>query len=231
MFSNEKINHIRLYYLLLLSVLFISFFEKSVYYLFFTNTLLAYIPIELTFLILKTKKSYFFFPMLLLWFAFLPNNFYLVTDLFHLSLMDPYDHLTLMISTNMSNWFKLLIIFLSIFSSVLFGCWSIDLVTNTLVKRLKERGNFYLVLVSILFLNSIGVYLGRFVRLNSWDFFQDASYVVREIIDNLYTQQNNWNFIALFLVFSLLLMIVYYLFKYLILSEGEEKNENTNSRR
>ncbi|WP_260319881.1 hypothetical protein [Enterococcus faecium] len=43
----KQMYFIRGYYILLLLVLYLSFYEKSVFYLFFTNTILAYIPIEL----------------------------------------------------------------------------------------------------------------------------------------------------------------------------------------
>ena len=55
---NKTMNGIRLYYLILLGILYLSFYQSSVYFLFFTNTILAYIPIELTFLAMYCKKKY-----------------------------------------------------------------------------------------------------------------------------------------------------------------------------
>ncbi|WP_426065576.1 hypothetical protein, partial [Escherichia coli] len=55
---NKTMNGIRLYYLILLGLLYLSFYQSSVYFLFFTNTILAYIPIELTFLAMYCKKKY-----------------------------------------------------------------------------------------------------------------------------------------------------------------------------
>ncbi|HGF7503158.1 hypothetical protein [Enterococcus faecium] len=52
----KQMYFIRGYYILLLLVLYLSFYEKSVFYLFFTNTILAYIPIELAMWI-KSSRS------------------------------------------------------------------------------------------------------------------------------------------------------------------------------
>ncbi|MGC2991140.1 DUF1361 domain-containing protein, partial [Enterococcus faecalis] len=77
--------------MILLGILYLQFYQSSVYFLFFTKTILAYIPIELTFLAMYCKKKYIIVVVVCLWLIFLPNNFYLMTVLFHLSLLTPYD--------------------------------------------------------------------------------------------------------------------------------------------
>ena len=133
---NKTMNGIRLYYLILLGILYLSFYQSSVYFLFFTNTILAYIPIELTFLAMYCKKKYIIVVVVCLWLVFLPNNFYLMTDLFHLSLLTPYDEVTLLISKDLMNWIKLFLILLAVMPSTILGCWSIDKIARILVEKL-----------------------------------------------------------------------------------------------
>ena len=168
MFS-KTVNFIRLYYLALFVVLYISFHNSSVYALFILNTFLAYIPIELTFLINKLKRPFGILFLTGLWLLFFPNNFYLFTDLFHLSLLSPYNSQTMMITTDISVWFKLLMVILSVLPTTFLGCWSVDNVSSIINKSVLKKISLTAIMMVILFLNTIGVYLGRFGRLNSID--------------------------------------------------------------
>jgi uncharacterized membrane protein len=217
MFFRKETYLVRLYYLILLSLLYFSFYDSSVYYLFFTNTILAYIPFELTLIILSIHKNSLICLLLLLWLLFLPNNFYLITDLFHLSLLNPYDETTMMISKNVLNWYKLFLVSLAVIPTILLGCWSIENITTVIVKKLKIGVYPTLVMACVLFLNTLGIYCGRFMRLNSTDLFSDFKDTFAQIMLSIKTLDNNSiAILSLIYVFSLSLMLGYYMLKQLI---------------
>lgn len=229
---DRTINFIRIYFAILLTVLYFSFYNSSVYFLFFTNTILAYIPIELTFLAIFYNKKYSIILIIVIWLIFLPNNFYLMTDLFHLSLLYPYDKTTLLINKDVMNWLKLCLILLSVIPSTLLGCWSIEKMATILSKRLQlERHSLYLILC-ILFFNTIGIYIGRFIRLNSIDFFINHSESRKRIFNDLDKIDNeSIEVLIIIFIFSCGLMLSYSLFKGLLYKEWKESVKKDDSSR
>ncbi len=103
-----------------------------------------------------------------LWLLFFPNAPYIVTDFVHLT-RDP-DPLAPL-------WFDTLTI--ASFASVgmLLGLGSLYLV-QSVVRRTLGAAAAWSVAAVALALGSVGIYLGRFVRLNSWDFLTDPQYVL-----------------------------------------------------
>lgn len=98
--------------------------------------------------------------------AFLPNSFYLMTD---------YTHLRGAVEVNVNYDIMLLNAFT--FTGMLWGFYSVFQIENILSKRLSAgvvRG----VIAGIYFLSSFAIYIGRFVRWNSWDIvFQPAAII------------------------------------------------------
>ncbi|HST24503.1 MAG TPA: DUF1361 domain-containing protein [Gaiellaceae bacterium] len=97
-------------------------------------------------------------PLLALWLAFFPNAPYLVTDLIHI---DPSDHTATGILGDVA-----LVSVAPV--GLALGFSSLLLVERMLRERFGGR-TALLVAVLSLALASLGIYLGRVVRLNSWD--------------------------------------------------------------
>lgn len=229
----KQMYFIRGYYILLLLVLYLSFYEKSVFYLFFTNTILAYIPIELARWVKVSSSKLVSLVLILFWLLFFPNNFYLFTDLFHLSLLSPYDPSTMMISVKMEIWYKLLLVVLSVFPTTFFGCESLWMVTNVIVKKIGIGVYQWLVISVVLFINAIGIYFGRFLRLNSTDVFTDSKETFMRFVE-AFTKIDGPSFLLIVLIFffSLIFVYIYRLgIKFALLAEREELYEDTSSRR
>ena len=85
--------------------------------------------------------------------------------------MTPYDEVTLLISKDLMNWIKLFLILLAVMPSTILGCWSIDKIARILVEKLTIGVYPALLIACLLFMDSIGIYIGRFTRLNSTDIF------------------------------------------------------------
>lgn len=91
------------------------------------------------------------------WLLFFPNALYIITDLIHLAA-----------DTGVPKWFDAILIFSASAAGLLMAFVSLYRVEKFLQTFVKKKTANALVLF-ILFLGSFGVYLGRFLRWNSWD--------------------------------------------------------------
>lgn len=133
---------------------------------------------------------------LFLWLLFLPNAPYLITDFIHLH------HLK---STLV--WYDLLMLFCFAFTGLLIAMISINDVYFILKKNFDEKTSKNL-LVLTFFLAGYGIYLGRFLRLNSWDLFMNPSKVMYQIIHS-FSENTTWFFT---LGFGSFLWVSFYVF-------------------
>jgi uncharacterized membrane protein len=134
------------------------------------NLVLAYIPWCLTHpfaaaLELAMKKHQFKNWLLagmwgLLWLGFLPNAFYLITDMTHLA--DTWHGLPLLFAAMMFGLFVVL--------GVALGFMSVYGLHRALWGMMKPRTSHLIVLLIIL-LSSVAIYLGNVLRWNTWDLF------------------------------------------------------------
>lgn len=99
--------------------------------------------------------------LVLLWLLFLPNAPYIVTDLVHLSHTEA-----------IYKGFDAIIISLFAISGLLFYCISLQQMLNSYTKQWKSW-KVRLTKWVIPFLSAFGIYLGRFLRWNSWDILQN----------------------------------------------------------
>ena len=92
-----------------------------------------------------------------LWLLFFPNAAYIVTDLFHLRERPP-----------VPQWFDLVLLFSTALNGLIAGFLSLYQVEQWLSRRFS-KAIVHLCLVFIMLLNGFGIYMGRYLRWNSWD--------------------------------------------------------------
>lgn len=133
------------------------------------------------------------------WLAFFPNALYIVTDLIHIDLESP-----------VPKWFDALLLFSSAVLGLILAFISLYRVEIFLSKTINRKLQAPLILL-ILFLGSFGVYLGRFLRWNSWDIVSNPSQLLVSIaqrvispVDHLQT----WGITMVFTMFFYLLYVV-----------------------
>jgi uncharacterized membrane protein len=125
------------------------------------NLALAWIPLMLAVVVWGgyrhgTPASLLLVPGVL-WLLFLPNAPYILTDFIHLQG-----------ASGVPVWYDAATIGASATTGMLLGFASLYLMQAVAASAVGERLVWWFVLV-VLGLSSIGIYLGRFQRLNSWD--------------------------------------------------------------
>ena len=174
--SNRKINSVLfLFTIYCLLLLIVRAKLTNTIYLFFLvwNLFLAFVPY---FFIsyLKTqievqKSKIKTVSLLFLWLLFLPNSFYILTDLIHLS--QSGSHLF---------WFDLVAI--SSYALIGFTLGIVSLIEfENIIKTYTSNLITNLIMPAICFLCGVGIYLGRILRYNSWDIISNPFELVRAI--------------------------------------------------
>lgn len=164
----------------------------SFFYLFLVwNLFLAVIPFTITTYLSSLPKLNKF--MLIVWFSvwllFLPNAPYIVTDLLHLK-----------ISNTSFLWLDILVVLSFAFNGlVLFFISLRDMksILDAFIGKIKTN----YVITFILFLTAFGVYLGRFLRYNSWEIISNPKYLFIDILNIVikpFANSEAWLFTILF---------------------------------
>jgi uncharacterized membrane protein len=133
---------------------------------------------------------------LIAWILFIPNSFYIVTDLFHLGQ-----------NYVVPAWFDLLLIFSFAWNGLLLGLLSVRQIEKILAPRLLFKRE-YLFVVPVMVLNALGVYIGRYLRYNSWDIITNPFRLVVDIahiISHPIVNKNAWGMTFLFSTFLVLM--------------------------
>lgn len=159
----------------------------------------------------------------LLWILFLPNAFYMITDFIHITNqpmiwvipVEPYSGLDgTRYSMDIYLWARLLIISLGAFYALMAALQSskvfLDMIDG---KRRAHIRILYVFLISLL--SSIGIYIGRFLRFNSWDVIRPVK-LIRSLMES--EDAFSFSFIIIYTAFILSSFLIYSLF----LSHGSE---------
>ncbi|MCH5465509.1 DUF1361 domain-containing protein [Levilactobacillus tujiorum] len=193
-------------------LIFLYFRAKDPFSFLILNTFLGYIPIELSFHLgaNKPKSAWLFWPLLIVWLLFYPNAPYLLTDLFHLSLLQPYA-LSGLLRVTPHLWIYFTYMIISAMSCTLLGFWSLNYVSQTVTARIARGNGLIRVLVVVLltFLTSVGLYIGRFLRIHTVYLFINPEQFVRPIM-NMWTS-NMWIFVGLLTFIQLFCYWILYL--------------------
>jgi uncharacterized membrane protein len=146
------------------------------------NLFLAFIPLALSVWLFRKQsrsRSVLWWVAFLVFIAFLPNAPYLLTDIIHLidAIRDDY-----------SAWVITLVILPPHLLAIVTGfeAYVISLI-NLGYYLHQNRASKFIIPAELMthLLCAIGIYLGRFPRLNSWDFVTQPDAVAKVALDNL----------------------------------------------
>ncbi len=194
-------------------------YSGSVQYLILIwNLFLAWIPFVLAFLayILSWRRAlvYFVIPAFaFLWLIFFPNAPYILTDLQHLS---QESHIVPL-------WYDVILLVWFSWTGMLLGIVSLNLMQE-IIKREFGRLMGWIFVVVVAGLSSIGVYMGRFIRLNSWDILKNPSQTASNIWDWLSDPSlRSFGFIGLYTVFFIFVYLTLYSFGHILQEQRDRK--------
>lgn len=194
--------------LLTMACILLSFFRwyytGTKFFLFLNwNLILAIVPWVISRYLLgknKAPSKIALALMLFTWLMFFPNAPYILTDLFHLKL-----------SSNMPIWFDLILILMFAWTGLLFGFLSLWNMEALFKSRIKSK-NISLISSLLLFACSFGIYLGRYLRWNSWDVIQNPFGLMADIGDRFASPFDHPRTWGLTLLMGVFLNVVYWTF-------------------
>lgn len=169
------------------------------------NLFLAFLPWVFSTLILlkvndkKDKKFLYFFVVG--WILLLPNSFYILTDFFHFRLI-----------SKMPEWFDLLLILFFVWLGLLYGILSIldmEKVLKSVISPRLEK----LIISVFFFVISFGIYLGRYLRWNSWDVLSSPYFLFKDIFDIFFFPFSNLRAWSMTILMGIFLNLIYWSFR------------------
>ena len=198
-----------------MTLLLVRFFYSSTrdYSFYGWNTFLAAIPYIMSTLLLKLNKMHL--PALLLlavWLVFFPNAPYIITDLLHYEERQPVPF-----------WYDILLVISAAWNGLILGLVSLMNVEIFLARHMKPVWVKLCVFASLL-LCGYGVFIGRFLRFNTWHILTSPRDLAYSSVHHVLLPQRYSKLWVFTILFALLLSVIYFTLKKLpLVSEREIK--------
>lgn len=167
------------------------------------NLFLAFIPwLISSAVLLKDMNNKLILTILIAsWLLFFPNSPYILTDLFHLRMHG-----------SAPIWFDLVVIMSFAWTGLVYGFISLMDIEKLLKKYIS---NYFVTAITVLFLflASFGIYLGRYLRWNSWDVLNNPFGLFNDIFDRIINPFNHPATWGMTILMGLLLNMMYFSIK------------------
>ncbi|MDQ6420379.1 DUF1361 domain-containing protein [Paenibacillus sp. LHD-117] len=175
-------NKARLLFFAYALILFVS--EHHFSFMLF-NLFLAYASLEISYLLplFRVRKRSELPASLLVYVLFLlmsPNVFYIVTDLIHLNAF-PFRYTE---GLRVKEWWHFTILVSGVFIAVFYYATMIKQVLDLLKLSRWSRWSRH-ILFAFIVLNSVGIYIGRFLRFHSVHLFTEPFKLMQQFIDSI----------------------------------------------
>ena len=151
----------RIYFIILF---IISLFETKIFNFMTLNLFLAYIPYELC-LLLKLFKPIkkFEWPLFvvfgMIFLLLVPNTFYMITDLIHLNQFQ----FNFLVGLSLKEWIFFTYLMLGVFLAI----YVMILIFMEILHFTKHIWLNRILVIILMFLNGLGIYMGRFLRFHT----------------------------------------------------------------
>ena len=167
------------------------------------NLFLAWIPFLAAVLAYLTRRNritfYLIMPICtLVWLIFFPNAPYLLTDFQHLANA----------GGNAPIWLDVILLIWFAWTGLMLGIASLYLMQE-IITDLSNPWMGWIFAIAMTTLSSIGVYLGRFLRWNSWDLLYDPMLIVKDMYGIVRHPISNLPTYVFTILFTLLFLFIY----------------------
>jgi uncharacterized membrane protein len=132
-----------------------------------------------------------------LWLAFLPNAPYLVTDFWHLAERPP-----------VPLWYDIGVLATFSLTGLLLAAFSLRIMHRLVRYHLGSLVGWLFVCFAV-GLSGLGVYLGRFLRWNSWDLLLNPRAVLADVVIRLAHPMDHLQTVGFTLLFAAILFVFY----------------------
>ena len=168
------------------------------------NLFLAFVPWLFTMILTLSpnlqRSRLVVFGLLGIWLLFFPNASYILTDLFHLS-----HH------SSMPIWFDLVLILTFAWTGLLYGflsLWNLE----KLMEQFLSKKVIVILSVFLLFVSSFGIYIGRYLRWNSWDILHQPIRLMGDVGDRIINPLDHTRTWGVTIFMGLFLTMLYFTF-------------------
>jgi len=175
------------------------------------NLFLAWIPFMLAYFAhavsWRRATLYLIIPAIaFLWLIFFPNAPYMLTDLQDLARR----------ASDAPLWYDVIIVVWMSWTGMMLGVISLYLMQDIIIRTFGRTAGWIFVFV-ISALSSFGIYIGRFVRLNSWDILQNPAEVAQLIMGIVIDPSRRLAaFTILYTIFFLFVFLLLYSFSHML---------------
>jgi uncharacterized membrane protein len=134
----------------------------------------------------------------LVWLIFFPNAPYILTDFLHLGSMGDM----------VPGWYDVLMLFWFSWTGLMLGVVSLYLMQD-IVARAFGGATSWVFVVMAAGLGSFGIYLGRFLRWNSWDLLRRPMPLAGELYGRVTDRASQPRLLGFTVLFALLFLFIY----------------------
>jgi uncharacterized membrane protein len=167
------------------------------------NLFLAYLPFVISkrMTLQRPKTTGTFLLAALAWLLFIPNSFYILTDLFHLDMNE-----------GVPLWYDLALLLSFAWTGLLFGILSVRQMEKLFEKVFRRKLDLLFIL-PVMALNGFGVFVGRYLRFNSWDVITSPLQLIKDIVYLfIHPVRNRFDW-SMIVCYTMLLTLIYYTIK------------------
>jgi len=194
------------------------------------NLMLAWIPFifaALAYTLANVNKrilTLLIFAAAAAWLVFFPNAPYILTDFQHLS----------QITDGIPVWYDVILLIWFAWTGLLLGMVSLYLMQEIVARMLNSNAASWLFVVCVTAMSSFGIYVGRFMRWNSWDAWNHPLPLAQDIWAEIRHPLANKEAFGFTFMFTLLFLFVYltlYIFGNLMREHQRQKLTGTQPTR
>jgi uncharacterized membrane protein len=167
------------------------------------NLMLAWIPFFAALAASAARRNRITFFLLmpvctLVWILFFPNAPYLLTDFHHL------------VTTNSSTplWFDVILLIWFSWTGLLLGIASLYWMQEIVTRTFNAIAG-WIFAIGATCLSSVGIYLGRFLRWNSWDLLLDPLPIAKDMVGIVRHPFSNLPIYVFGILFTLIFLFIY----------------------